>query len=96
VFASLRERRIRNRLLMRELLLRLEAERVRAVGKSGSPTVYFRGQKRRLLLSNPLFALRYIRATKRSRPQPSPTWQQRVIEAQLSESRPARARDLPT
>ena len=59
-----RERRIRNRLLKRELLLRAEAERVGAPGMSGPPTEYFREQKRRPLLRNPRFAIEYRRARK--------------------------------
>jgi hypothetical protein len=63
VFAAWKEKRMRNRLLMRELLLRAEAKRVGAPGKSGLPTEYFRREKRRLLLRNPRFAIEYRRAT---------------------------------
>ncbi len=52
---------------MRELLLRLEAERVGAPGKSGPPTQYFREQARRLLRRNPRLGARYRRAARRAR-----------------------------
>ena len=64
---SWKERRIRNSLAKRELLLRLEAKRLGAPGKSGPPTEYFRRQKRNLLLSNPRFAITYLRVTKHDR-----------------------------
>jgi hypothetical protein len=67
VFEHRQERRTRNRLLMRELLLRLDAERRGAPGKSGTPTVYFREWKRRMMLRNPSFALHYLVETRRSR-----------------------------
>jgi hypothetical protein len=67
VFASWKERRVRDGLLMRELLLRVEAKRVGAPGKSGPSTEYFRRERRRLLLRNPRFALKYRRATKQER-----------------------------
>lgn len=67
MFTSWQERRTRNRLLMQELLLRAEANRRGAPGKSGPPTDYFRARRRRLLLRNPRFAIAYRRATKQGR-----------------------------
>jgi hypothetical protein len=52
---------------MQELLLRIEAEQSSAPGRSGSPTVYFRDQKRRLLRRSPRFAFKYLLATRRRR-----------------------------
>jgi hypothetical protein len=72
-----KERRIRNRLLMRELLLRAEAKRVGAPGRSGPSTVYFRDQKRRLLWSHPAFAIQYLRARKQGRNE-VPEWRTRT------------------
>ena len=54
-----RERRVREQLLKRELLLRLRAEQVNAPGWSGSPTDYFLREKRRLLVRHPYFAFKY-------------------------------------
>jgi len=62
-----RGRRVRKLLLMRELFLRLEEERLGISGRSGAPTEYFRDQKRRLLLRNPRFAIQYHRAQKEAR-----------------------------
>ena len=67
MLTSWKERRVRNSLAKRELLLRLEAKRLSAPGRSGPPTEYFQRQRRRLLLHDPLFAIKYLRATKRNR-----------------------------
>jgi hypothetical protein len=61
------ERRVRKLLMMRELFLRLEEERLGVSGRSGAPTEYFLDQKRRLLLRNPRFAIRYHRARTEAR-----------------------------
>lgn len=53
------EQRVREQLLMRELILRLRAEHVDAPGRSGPPTEYFLRERRRLLVRHPYFALRY-------------------------------------
>jgi hypothetical protein len=80
------ERRTRNQLLMRELLLRLEAERVGAPGKSGTPTHYFREQSRRLLLRHPRLAARYRREARRARRESLARRQGRAADASLSKS----------
>jgi hypothetical protein len=71
---------------MRELLLRVEAKRVGAPGKSGPSTVYFRERQRRMLLRHPYFAIKYFRATKQGRSE-VPGRQRRVNEARLLEGR---------
>jgi hypothetical protein len=53
------ERRVREQLLKRELILRLRAEHVNAPGRSGAPTEYFLREKRRLLIRHPYFAFEY-------------------------------------
>jgi hypothetical protein len=88
-----KERRIRNRLLMREVLLRVEAKRVGAPGRSGAPTEYFRQQRRRLLWRHPRFAIEYLRATKQSR-SGAPAWQRRVNEARLADGKAQAAPDF--
>jgi hypothetical protein len=55
---------------MQELLLRIEAEHSGAPGRSGSPSAYFRDEKRRLLRRSPRFAFTYLVATRRSRRDP--------------------------
>ena len=56
------EQRTRDRLLMRELHLRVRAERSGAPGQSGPPTDFFLGRKRRLLRRYPYFAVSYLLA----------------------------------
>ena len=57
--ANRREQRVREALLKRELILRLQAENLDAPGKSGQPTKYFLRERKRLLVRHPYFALRY-------------------------------------
>jgi hypothetical protein len=57
--ANRRERRVREALLKRELILRLQAESSDAPGQSGQPTKYFLRERKRLLARHPYFALRY-------------------------------------
>jgi hypothetical protein len=81
---------------MRELFLRQEAERVGAPGKSGPPTPYFEAQTRRLLLRNPRFALRYLRATKRAGGRETLAGRQgRGPDVRFPESIPAPAENHP-
>ncbi len=91
-----REERIRNRLLMRELLLRLEAERVGASGRSGPETLYFHERKRRVLLRNPRFAAKYLLATRWRRRETSAGREGRAAEVRFSEGVRAPTPDLPT
>jgi hypothetical protein len=93
VFGLGQERRIRNRLFMRELLLRLEAERLGAAGRSGPATVYFREWKRHVLLRNPRFALKYLAATRSRRREAAVGRQRSANDPRFSENVPAPARD---
>src|SRR3954447_12444340 len=52
------ERRVENKLLKRELLLRLRAEHSAVPGRGEPATDYFRHRVRRLLLRHPIFALK--------------------------------------
>jgi hypothetical protein len=78
-----RERRVRKRLMMRELFLRLEEERLSVSGRSGVPTEYFREQKRRLLLRNPRFAIQYHRARRKVRTTVKPRVQDHLHDQYL-------------
>jgi hypothetical protein len=78
---------------MRELLLRLEAERFDAPGRSGPATVYFREWKRRVLLRNPRFALKYLAATRSEHPEPAENRPNRANDARFSDNAAAPAPD---
>ena len=81
---------------MRELLLRQEAERIGAPGKSGPPTPHFQEQRRRLLLRNPRFALRYLRAAKRAAPREAFAGRQSgATDVRFPETIPVPAPDHP-
>ena len=80
-------------MFMRELLLRLEAERDGTPGRSGPGTIYFHEWKRYVLLRNPRFALKYLAATKSRRQEAAEVWQSRAKDGLRSESLPAPASD---
>jgi hypothetical protein len=69
--------------MMRELFLRLEGERLGVTGRSGGSTGYFRDQQRRLMLSNPRFAIQYLRARKEASTTMKPRSQDRLHDEYL-------------